>query len=135
VGVSGSRAVLYVGLYVGGQQAHGGECQAPIRHGRTLGAARAVPASPAKSCRRDLRRQPRWIAVSCGHQAGDASPIADDDCQLAGAAEEGSRRATVIGDCFPFTSRCGRRMVSQTFARWNLIGGWLARLDGLRHAA
>ena len=28
-----------------------------------------------------------------------------------------------------------RRLVSLNFASWNLIGGWLARLDGLRRAA
>ena len=28
-----------------------------------------------------------------------------------------------------------KEMVSQNFASWNLISGWLARLDGLRRAA
>jgi hypothetical protein len=28
-----------------------------------------------------------------------------------------------------------RRLVSLNFASWNLISGWLARLDGLRRAA
>ena len=28
-----------------------------------------------------------------------------------------------------------RRLVSQIFVSWNLISGWLARLDGLRRAA
>ena len=57
-----------------------------------------------------------------------------------GIAYDGNRfnRTAATAPLFKYlapSESADEKMVSQTFARWNQIGGWLGRLDGLRGAA